>query len=224
MARLHRRHVHDGASAARAIAMAAATLLAACRGAPSRSDALRALERSPLSHDTATLYRRVWKDGPPWFSCAEVIAKFDGHADTASVRDQVGNWRALVVSGWVVLRDTSAGVVSDPGWCAAHLTDVGRVTASGWIEVERDSFPTGHRRRGWTVPIGHQHLTVHDRPVRVGRDTATVDYVESVAANANGKAMDADRDSVYRRGLLVKSADGWRVIRVGAAPSDQNTP
>ena len=181
---------------------------------------MRALERSPLSHDTTTVYRRVWKDGPPWFSCAEVIAKFDGHADTAAVRDQVGNWRPLVVAAWLVLRDTSAGVVSDPGWCAAHLTDAGRLTARGWIEVERDSFPTGHRRRGWTVPIGHQHLTVSERPVLVGKDTATVDYVESVAANPDGKAMDADRDSIYRRGLLVKSGEGWRVVRVSTSVRD----
>lgn len=200
--------------------MAATLVVLGCRGAPSRTEALRALERSPLSHDTATVYRRVWKDGPPWFSCAEVIAKFDGHADSAVVRDQVGNWRPLVVAGWLVLRDTSAGVVSDPGWCAARLTDAGRLIARGWIEVERDSFPTGRRRRGWTVPIGHQHLTVNERPALVGKDTATVEYVESVAANPNGKAMDADRDSVYRQGLLVKSANGWRVIRTDAMARD----
>jgi hypothetical protein len=157
----------------------------------------------------------VWKDGPPWFSCAEVIAKFDGHADTAAVRDQVGNWRPLVVSAWVILRDTSAGVVSDPGWCTAHRTDQGELNARGWIEVERDSFPTGHPRRGWTVPVGHQQLTVHERPELVGRDTARVEYVESVAPNVNGRAMAVDRDSVRRAALLVKSDGGWRVIRVG---------
>ena len=222
-ARVRTGYVHGGAVVARALVAAAATLVVAgCRGAPSRHEALQALERSPLSHDTATIYRRVWKDGPPWFSCAEVIAKFDGHADTAVVRDQVGNWRPLVVAGWLVLRDTSAGVVSDPGWCAAHLTDGGRLTSRGWIEVERDSFPTGHRRRGWTVPIGHQHLTVNERPVLVGRDSARVEYVESVAANPDGKAMNADRDSVYRQGLLVKSDQGWRVVQVGAAPRDSS--
>ena len=199
-------------------------LLAGCRGAPSRRSALEALERSPLSHDTTTLYRRVWKDGPPWFSCAEVIAKFDGHADTAVVRDQVGNWRPLVVSGWVVLRDTSAGVVSDPGWCAAHLTDQGRLAARGWIAVERDSFPTGDRRRGWTVPVGHQYLTVIGRPVLVGKDTANAEYVESVATNLNGAALDADRDSAYKQALLVKGDNGWRVIRVRNAPRDAQAP
>lgn len=199
-------------------------LLAGCRRAPSRRATLEALERSPLSHDTSTIYRRVWKDGPPWFSCAEVIAKFDGHADTAVVRDQVGNWRSLVVSGWLVLRDTSEGVVSDPGWCAAHLTDAGTNGARGWIEVERDTFPTGHRRRGWTVAVGHQQLTVAERPALVARDTAKARYVESVATNASGAAMDASRDSVHKEAFLVKSEAGWRVIRVRDAAPDATGP
>jgi len=198
--------------------------MSACRRAPSRRTALAALERSPLSHDTATIYRRVWKDGPPWFSCAEVIAKFDGHADTAAVRDQVGNWRPLVLSDWVILRDTSFGVVSEPGWCTAHLTDRGEQSAGAWIAVERDSFPTGHARRGWTVPVGHQQLTVEERPVLVGKDTARVRYVESVAANPSGTAMSADRDSVQREALMVKSNAGWRVIRVGEPARDRTTP
>lgn len=198
----------------------AALLLVGCGRTPSRKATLEALERSPLSHDTSTIYRRVWKDGPPWFSCAEVIAKFDGHADTAAVRDQVGNWRPLVVAGWIVLRDTSQGVVSDPGWCTAHLTDVGARGAREWIEVQRDSFPTGQPRRGWTVAVGRQHLTVPGRPVREGRDTVRASYVESVAPNPGGAAMDADRDSLYREALLVKSQAGWRVIRVRDAAPD----
>jgi len=196
--------------------------MAGCRGAPSRREAVEALERSPLSHDTATIYRRVWKDGPPWFSCAEVIAKFDGHADTAVVRDQVGNWRPLVVSAWLILRDTSAGVVSDPGWCIAHLTDQGEMNARGWIAIERDSFPTGRPRTGWTVPVGHQHLAVNERPVLVGKDTANVQYVETVSPNLSGAAMAANRDSVHREALMVKSDVGWRVIRV-REPSRSDT-
>lgn len=208
------------AARGRALLAAGALLaLAACRRPPSRRAALEALERSPLSHDTATIYRRVWKDGPPWFSCAEVIAKFDGHADRAVVRDQVGNWRPLVVSGWAILRDTSAGAVSDPGWCVASLTEQGRQGASDWIEVQRDSFPTGHARRGWTVAVGHQHLTVTERPILVGKDTAEVTYVESVATNRNGAAMGSNRDSLYRAALLVKSDAGWRVIHVRDARS-----
>lgn len=188
--------------------------LAACRAGPSQDDALAALERSPLSHDTATIFRRVWQDGPPWFSCAEVIAKFDGPADTAVVRDQVGNWRPLVVAAWIILRDTAAGVVSDPGWCAVHLTDQGRMNARRWIPVERDSFPTGRPRRGWTVPVGHQQLVVTGRPVRVGKDTALVSYVETIAPSLSGVAMTVNRDSAYREALMVKSDAGWRVIRV----------
>jgi hypothetical protein len=216
------RRVRQGGTtwSGRTLVVALALALAACRGAPSRRAALQALERSPLSHDTATIYRRVWKDGPPWFSCAEVIAKFDGHADTAVVRDQVGNWRPLVVSAWIILRDTSAGVVSDPGWCAAHLTDQGKVNARGWIAVERDSFPTGNPRRGWTVPVGHQHLTVTERPKLMGKDTARVQYVESISTNLSGAAMAAGRDSTYREALMVKSNDGWRVIRVREVERD----
>ena len=191
-----------------------ALLLVGCRRAPSRDAALEALIRSPLSHDTTTVVRRVWEDGPPWFSCAEVIAKFDGHADTAVVRDQVGNWRPLVLAGWLVLRDTSAGVVADPGWCAARLTDLARLNARGWIAIEREQFPTGRPRRGWTVPVGHQRIGVVDRPVLTGRDTASASYVVTVAANVNGTAMGAARDSVHREATLVRSDQGWRVIGV----------
>jgi hypothetical protein len=189
-------------------------LLAGCRRAPSREVAHAALVSSPLSNDSSTVFVRVWQDGPPWFSCAEVIAKLDGHADTAAVRDQVGNWHSLVLSGWLVLRDTSAGVVSDPGWCAAKLTDAGALNERGWIPVERDSFPTGRPRLGWTVPIGHRRLTVTERPTLMDRDTARVTYAVSIAVNPNGAAMHADRDSSRRTALLVRFDVGWRVIRV----------
>src|SRR5690242_9857192 len=149
------------------------SLLAACQRAPSRDVALAALTRSPITHDTATIFRRVWEDGPPWFSCAEVIAKFDGHADRAAVHDQVGNWRPLVVAGWLVLRDTSASVVSEPGWCAAEMTDLARLNSRGWIAIERDIFPTGTRRRGWTVPVGRPQISVDSRPTLTGTDTAS---------------------------------------------------
>jgi hypothetical protein len=189
-------------------------LLAGCRGAPSKRATLEALERSPLSHDTATVFVRVWQDGPPWFSCAEVIAKFTGPADSAVVRDQVGNWRPLVLSGWLVLRDTAQGVVSDPGWCAAKLTDQGMLNRRDWIPVERDSFPTGHRRRGWTVPVGHQRILVSERPTLIGKDTARAEFAVSIATNVNGAALHADQDSTLREALLVRADGGWRVIRV----------
>ena len=159
-------------------------------------------------------YVRVWQDGPPWFSCAEVISKLDGRADAAVVRDQVGNWRQLVLSGWLVLRDTAHGVVSEPGWCAAKLTDEGALEHQAWSRVERDSFPTGDARRGWTVPIGHQRITVSERPTLVGLDTARAEYTVRVGVNVNGAALRADRDSVRRSALLVRSDTGWRVIRI----------
>ena len=96
--------------------------------------------------------------------------------------------------------------------------------ARDWIEVERDSFPTGHARRGWTVAVGHQHLTVTARPTLVGRDTAEVRYVESVATNQNGAAMGSNRDSLYRAALLVKTDAGWRVIHVGDTLSYARAP
>lgn len=189
-------------------------LVAGCRRAPSREVARAALEASPLSNDTSTVYVRVWQDGPPWFSCAEVIVKLDGHADTAVVRNQVGNWHQLVLSGWLVLRDTSDGAVSDPGWCAAKLTAEATSRARGWIRVERDSFPTGDRRRGWTVPVGHRSFTVTARPKLIGSDTAQVEYSVSIAVDVNGAALHADRDSLRRDAVLARSGDRWRVIRV----------
>lgn len=199
-----------------------ALLLCACQRAPSREAALTALSRSPLTHDTATVFRRVWEDGPPWFSCAEVIAKFDGHADKAAVHDQVGNWRPLVVAGWLVLRDTSAGVVSEPGWCAAQMTDLARLNSRGWIAIERGTFPTGRARRGWTVAVGRPHLSVDARPTLTGKDTASAKFVVSVAVNVNGAALQAERDSVHREATLVRTDEGWRVIRVRDASNDSD--
>lgn len=189
-------------------------VLAACRRAPSRDTARAALEASPLSNDTSMVYVRVWRDGPPWFSCAEVIAKLDGHADTVVVRNQVGNWHQLVLSGWLVLRDTSEGVVSDPGWCAAKLTEEGATRARGWIPIERDSFPTGDRRRGWTVPVGRRRFTVAARPRLAGSDTARVEYGVSIQVDVNGAALRADRDTLRRHALLAREGDRWRVLRV----------
>ena len=198
----------------RSLGVAGLLLLAGCRRAPSRAVARAALERSPLSNDTSTVYVRVWQDGPPWFSCAEVIAKLDGPADSAVVRDQIGNWHPLVLAGWLVLRDTTEGVVSDPGWCAAKVTEQGLAGRRGWIAVERDSFPTGHPRRGWTVPVGHRRVTVTERPTLIASDTARVEYALTIAVDVNGAAMRADRDSLRREALLARSDAGWRVVRV----------
>jgi len=195
-----------------------------CQRPPSRHVALESLMRSPLSHDTATVFRRVWEDGPPWFSCAEVIAKFDGHADRAVVHDAVGNWRPLIVVGWATLRDTSAGVVAEPGWCVVRLTDQGALNARGWTPITGDTLPTRRPRRGWSVPVGHQQLAVPTTPVLTGRDSASASFVVTVAVNASGVAMAADRDSLHREATLVRTDSGWQVVRVRDAVRESNTP
>jgi hypothetical protein len=195
-----------------------------CQRPPSRRAALESLTRSPLSHDTSTVVRRVWEDGPPWFSCAEVIAKFDGHADRAVVHDEVGNWRPLVVVGWATLRDTSAGRVVEPGWCVVRLTDQGKLNAGGWVAITGDTFPTRRPRRGWLVPVGHQRLIVPATPELTSRDSASASYVVTVAVNANGVALGADRDSLHRKAMLVRTDSGWQVVSVRDAVRETNTP
>jgi hypothetical protein len=185
--------------------------LAGCRGTPSRGEALEAIRATAPGLDTMTVLARVWQDGPPWFSCAEVIAKIGSKSDARFVYDQVGNWRPLVVAGWLVLRDTARGVVSDPGWCAGKLVDENARRAGGWSPVVGDSFPTGDRRRGWQVPIGRRRFAVVSAPERVGQDSASVEYVTTIQANANGTAMGADRDSTYAVALLRRVDGRWHV-------------
>jgi hypothetical protein len=200
---------HRSATALLAISILAT--VAGCRGVPSRGEALDAIRATAPGLDTTTAFARVWQDGPPWFSCAEVIAKIGSKADARVVYDQVGNWRPLVVAGWLVLRDTSHGVVSDPGWCAGKLTDENARRAGGWTPIVGDSFPTGDRRRGWQVPIGRPRLAVVSAPKRVGQDSATVEYVATIQANVNGTAMGAERDSSYAVALLRRVDGRWRV-------------
>jgi hypothetical protein len=123
-----------------------------------------------------------------------------------------------VVAGWLVLRDTARGVVSDPGWCAGKLADEPARRAGGWVPIVGDSFPTGDARRGWRVPIGHRRLAVTSAPVRVGADSATVEYVMTVQTNVNGSALAADRDSTRLVALLRRVDGRWRVAST-AAPS-----
>jgi hypothetical protein len=189
-----------------------AVVLTACNPAPSRSEALEALRSASPGIDTTTVFARVWQDGPPWFSCAEVIAKFTSALDSASVRDQVGNWKPLVLSGWLVLRDTASGIVSDPGWCTGKLTDPAARLASGWIPIVGDSMPTHTLRRGWRVPIGVHRLAVVESPQSSTRDSATVEYVSTVAVNANGAAVGADRDSTFAVANLLRDDGHWRVV------------
>lgn len=194
-----------------AVLMAAA-IATACNSAPSRSDALDALRASSPGVDTAIVLARVWQDGPPWFSCAEVIAKFTSPLDSTAVRDQVGNWKSLVVAGWLVVRDTAIGPLSDPGWCTAKLADLPARLAGGWIPIVGDSFPVLGRRRGWRVPIGTRRLGVLASSRGTDRDAATVAYVATVAANANGVAVGADRDSVFGIADLRRRDGRWHVV------------
>ena len=106
--------------------------LASCRRAPNRAEAVRALRAARPGLDSATVTVRVWTDGPPWFSCAEVITKLRSDKDRAVVRDAVGHWRSLVLAHWVTLRDTAAGPVVEPGWCVATLRDTSARLAAGW--------------------------------------------------------------------------------------------
>jgi hypothetical protein len=185
--------------------------LAGCRAGPSKAEALDAIRATSPGLETTTAFARVWQDGPPWFSCAEVLSKIGSKADARIVYDQVGNWRPLVVAGWLVLRDTAHGVVNDPGWCAGKLADEGARRASGWMPVVGDSFPAGDARRGWNVPIGHPHLAVVSAPKRIGPDSAMVEYVATVQTNMNGAAVGADRDSAYAVALLLRVDGRWRV-------------
>lgn len=189
-----------------------AVAIAACRPAPSRAEALAALRAAAPGIDTTTVFERVWQDGPPWFSCAEVIAKFTTPIDSAIVRDQVGNWKPLVLAGWLVVRDTASGVVSDPGWCTGKLADAPARQAGGWIPIVGDSFPTHSLRRGWRVPVGTRRLVVGAAPRAVERDVASVEYVATVAPNANGVAIGADRDSTHAVAELRKRDGQWRVV------------
>ena len=198
--------------------------LAGCRAAPSRAEALDALRAARPGIDTATAFARVWQDGPPWFSCAEVISKIASRADAPVVADQVGNWRPLVVAGWLVLRDTARGAVSDPGWCRGKLTDEAARRAGGWTPIAVDSFPTGDRRRGWRVPIGRPRIAVTSSPKSVGRDSATVNYVATIAANANGVALGADRDSAHSVAVLTRVDGRWRVAPGAVASPSSSTP
>ena len=119
---------------------------------------------------------------------------------------------ALVLANWLTLRDTSAGRVVEPGWCTATVRDSAARLAGGWTPVLGDSLPSGSRRRGWTVPAGRQRVIVTDAPRDVGKDSALVPYVLTVAPNENGVALGADRDSARHQALLRREDGKWVVI------------
>ena len=185
---------------------------AACGRPPTRGEALDILRTAKPSLDTATAVTTVWQDGPPWFSCAEVIAKFRARSDAAAVSEQIGNWRSLVLADWMILRDTVALNVVEPGWCAASLKDSTARIATGWQRMDGDSLPSGARRRGWSVTIGRQRVVVKDAPRAVGQDSVAVTYLLTVAPNANGVALGVDKDSVRQRALLGRDDGKWVVL------------
>ncbi|MDB4914338.1 MAG: hypothetical protein JWM95_1982 [Gemmatimonadetes bacterium] len=183
-------------------------LLASCRAGPTRREAADALRATWTAADSTAVVR-VWADGPPWFSCAEVVAKLQSASDHAVVRDALRPWRSLVTSDWVRLRDTSAGPVVEPGWCVARLHDSSSRT--GWTEIEGEHLPSGGSRRGWDVQAGTRHIDVAGRPQRLGSDSARVSYVITIVPNENGRAMGADRDTTRAVAVLVKENGAWRV-------------
>jgi hypothetical protein len=132
------------------------------------------------------------------------------------VRDVLAPWRSLVIAGVVTLRDTAAGHVVEPGWCVATLGDSSARLATGWRVVRGDSLPSGGRRRGWDVPAGTREVSVVDAPKRIGSDSAEVRYLFTTAANENGIAVGADRDSVVRSAVLTKVDGRWRVVQMEA--------
>jgi hypothetical protein len=189
-------------------------LSSACGRAPNSSEALSLLRTAEPALDSGSVTRRVWADGPPWFSCAEVLAKVRTNVDSAVIRGPLGNWRPLVLAKWVTLRDTTKGPVTDPGWCRASLRDSVVRISNGWRPVTGQTLPTGDPRLGWDVPAGTRRLVVRKGARRVGEDSATVEYLLAVRPNANGIGLGADQDTTRRRALLVKAGGEWRAVRL----------
>src|SRR5260221_12438263 len=95
------------------------TVLCCCQRGPSHEEALAAIRRARPAEDSAVATVRVWADGPPGFSCAEVLAKLRSRSDRAVVAEPLANWRWLVMADWGTMPDTSAGPVVGPGWWPA---------------------------------------------------------------------------------------------------------
>jgi hypothetical protein len=192
-------------------------LLAGCNRGPSRAEALQAIRGSSPALDTTLVYGRVWQDGPPWFSCAEVLAKAGTNTDSAAVRGPVGNWKWLIVAGWVVLRDSSKGPVADPGWCTMKLTDEGARRAATWTPAPGPLFPTGTPRRGWMVPVGQRRIDLVGTPRRAGRDSAAAEFIVTIAPNENGIGTGAARDTARYVAELLRDDDHWRIVETRPA-------
>src|SRR5258708_8593273 len=103
-------------------------VLCCCQRGPSHAEALAAIRSASPAEDSAVATVRVWADGPPWFSCAEVLAKLRSSADHSIVAEPLGNSRWLVRAHWVTLRDTAPPPLADPPWSAVTLPHPARPT------------------------------------------------------------------------------------------------
>jgi hypothetical protein len=194
-------------------------LLGACGRGPSREDALAAIRAAGPGLEGAPVTGRVWQDGPPWFSCAEVSAKIRSGTDSAVVQGQVRNWSDIVASGWATLRDTSYGAVVDPGWCVLRLTPAGEAGFGRWSASPGPLFPTGGPRRGWTTVVGRRAVVVQDAPRRDGDDAALAAYLLVTRPNADGAAVGAARDTARFTATLQRVDGRWRVAASRPAPA-----
>jgi hypothetical protein len=194
-------------------------ILAGCNRGPSRAEALQAIRGATPALDTTLVYSRVWQDGPPWFSCAEVLAKVGTTTDSVAVRGPVGNWKSLVLAGWVVLRDSAKGPLADPGWCTLKLTDEGTRRAAAWSVAPGPPFPTGAARRGWIVPVGQRRIAVVGTPKRAGPDSARAEFIVTVAPNVNGIGTGAAGDTARYEAELFRDDGRWRLVGTRPAMS-----
>lgn len=200
----------------RAVSCLCILLLSSCARGPSRDEALAALRAMRPEVDSIPIVEMVWRDGPPWFSCSEVVAKLRSGVDSLAVRRQVGNWHDLVRAGWIVVRDTASGPVADPGWCAAQLTPVGTQQSQAWAPLAVAGFPTGGTRRGWSVPAGVRRVAVDDAPRATSDSEATVRYLEAVVPNANGRVLGSARDTARFTATIVRRDGRWVVRKPSA--------
>lgn len=193
--------------------------LGACGRGPSRDEARAAILAARPGVEGAPVTGRVWQDGPPWFSCAEVRAKISSGVDSAVVRDQVENWKDLVTTGWATLRDTSHGVVVDPGWCVLRLTPAGAASLGRWTASPGPAFPAGQPRRGWTTVVGRRAVVVDESPRRLDDASAVAEYLLVTTPNEDGQAVNAARDTARFNATLRRVDGRWRVASIAPAPS-----
>jgi hypothetical protein len=186
-----------------------AVVTAACNRGPSDEQAQAAIRAARPALDSSTMVERVWQDGPAWFSCAEVLAKLRLPSDSSAIRDPLANWRGLLLSAWGVVRDSTHGPVTDPGWCVVKLLPDSVTPARGWASFTGPPFPTGSRRRGWLVTVGRSRIELRESARAITRDAAEVEYVVGLARNANGVALRSAHDTASFRAKLRRQGGRW---------------